>query len=248
MKCKYCGNNLQMEDKVCPFCGRTNPFAKQHQKEMERFSKKFEATRKNVLQESARFNRKTVRITILSVLVALCAVFAVLCVNADDIRYYRQDKAIERNADEYRAGIIERMEARDYIGLYCYMRENDLDYADPLQEYGRVYAASSYYSDVLADVMVLHARAHGSELNGYRTSQELLEAVAKNIHNINDVMDDSYNPEYLAGDKGAYLEDMQEEIRLLFRSCLHLTEEEAEQIFTLSQARLTILLEEAYAR
>ena len=35
MKCEHCGYNLQLEDRFCPYCGKPNPFAAQHQREME---------------------------------------------------------------------------------------------------------------------------------------------------------------------------------------------------------------------
>ena len=45
MKCKYCGNNLNIEDKFCPYCGRPNPFAQKHQEEMERYEKDYSETK-----------------------------------------------------------------------------------------------------------------------------------------------------------------------------------------------------------
>ena len=157
MKCEYCGNNLQIEDQVCPFCGKPNPFARQHQKEMAKFSRKFEKTRADVLEESARFNKKTVRITILAVLVALAAVFAFLCAKADDIRYDRQEREIERNAAAISRSIDAMMEARDYCGLYRYVSVNRYSYTDALRDYDAVISVSMYYDRFYEQLMIRKA-------------------------------------------------------------------------------------------
>ena len=76
MKCQHCGNNLNIEEIFCPYCGQPNPFAVKHQEAMRRFEKDYERTKKDVLEQSTRFNRHTVRITILAVLLALIAATA----------------------------------------------------------------------------------------------------------------------------------------------------------------------------
>ena len=85
MKCQHCGNNLNIEDRFCPYCGQPNPFAVKHQEEMDRYEKDYQETKEDVLEQSSRFNRHTVRITIIAVLVALIAVTCFLLAKADDI-------------------------------------------------------------------------------------------------------------------------------------------------------------------
>ncbi len=249
MKCEYCGNNLQIEDKVCPFCGKPNPFAKQHQKEMDRFSKKFEKTRADVLEQSARFNRRTVRITILAILVALCAVFAFLCVRADDIRYARQEKAVENNARSISAKIEDFMKEGDCSGLYRYLSVNRYSYSDALQEYDAVYSVAMYYDRFYENLMILNAKSRDSARYTYYKETELLENITNAIRRIRENMEENkYHPEMHTEDKMAFMEGACEKVQAMLRGYLHLTEEEAAQIFTLTPARLNVMLEEAYAR
>ena len=249
MKCEYCGNNLQIEDRVCPFCGKPNPFAKQHQKEMDRFSRKFEKTRADVLKESARFNRKTVRITILSVLVALCAVFALLCARADDIRYDRQEKAIEQDAPQIRKTIDEMMEAGDPCMLYRYVSVNRYSYSDALREYDAVISVSLYYDRFYENLMMLNAKKQDPSRYTYTTAAELLEGIAASVRRIHESMQENkYHPEMHSAEKKAYMERVCDTVRVMLTGYLHLTDEEAGQIFELSEARLNVMLEEAYER
>ena len=249
MKCEYCGNNLQIEDKVCPFCGKPNPFAKQHQREMARFSKKFEETRSDVLEQSARFNRRTVRITILAVLVALCAVLAFLCAKGDDIRYARQEKAIEKDAAKHSAALDKLIEAKDYSGLYHYLTDNRYSYSDGLRQYDAVYSASMYYKHFYEYVMILNAKAKDATKYTYYTEEGLLEDITKYVLRIRESLEENpYHPEMHTPEKVAYIESICDTVRAMLRGYLHLTEEEAAQIFDLSSARLNLMLEEAYER
>ena len=109
MKCQHCGNNLNIEDKYCPYCGQPNPFAVKHQEEMERFEKDYQETKEDVLEQSSRFNRHTVRITIIAVMVALIALTCFLLAKADDIRWWQMEKAIEAEAPAHREAIQQLM-------------------------------------------------------------------------------------------------------------------------------------------
>ena len=251
MKCEHCGYNLQIEDRYCPYCGQPNPFARQHQKEMDRFSKQFEETRDDVLEQASRFNRRTVRITILAVLTALCAVMAFLCVRADDIRWMREERAVERNADTHRAVIEEKMREKDFSGLYHYMSDNRLSYADVLREYDAVYMTSYYYRYFLEDLSMLTARRNGSAQYTYYTESGLLEELSRMLSGLYSYVNEepsSWNEEQYTPEKTAYMQAVCDEVAVLSVRYLNLTPEEASGMQTLSSARLTILLEEAYER
>ena len=94
MKCKHCGSNLNIEDKFCPYCGEPNPYATLHQKEMDKYKKDYQATKRDVLEQSSRFNRRTVKVTIIAIMVALIAAVMVLIFNVDNIRYWKEDRDI----------------------------------------------------------------------------------------------------------------------------------------------------------
>ena len=251
MKCEHCGNNLRLEDKFCPYCGRTNLLAQQHQREMQHFSREFTKTRTDVLEQSSRFNRRTVRITILSILVALCAVMAFLCVKADDIRWWRMERQIEAKADIHMAELDRLIEDRDFIGVYAYYNGNHLSYgyssSSPLRNYEAVYYVSMYYKRFYEDLMTLMVIKKNEEIYKYYSKDGLIEEMAGGLHSLYEEMEpQEYHPEQWAEDKIAYMEDMDETIQQLTVRYFGISEEEAAGMRTMSEARMSVMLEEAY--
>ena len=247
MKCEHCGCNLQIEDSFCPYCGQPNPFAVRHQKEMQHFSREFQKTKQDVLEKSSRFNRRTVRITITAVLIAACAVMAFLCASADDIRYMQIEKRIAAEAQQYKAEINELMEKRDYTGLYNYMEHNQLSYSRALREYDAVYLTSMQYTRLYENLMILLSKEHNEEVYKYYQKEELIESIAREIGSISEEMEENdYRPEEFTEEKKAYMEDLRDMTGRLLVRYLHITEDEAEQLPSLTQARRSVLLEDAY--
>lgn len=249
MKCEHCGNNLQIEDSFCPYCGQPNPFAVRHQKEMQHFTREFQKTRQDVLEQSSRFNRRTVRITILAILVAACAVMAFLCASSDEIRYRREEKKIEAEAEKHAAAIDTLMEQRDYAAVHAYMDRNHLSYTRALDEYDAVYLTSMYYTRLYENLMILLIKSHNAEMYKYYKQDELIEDIAAGVGAISEAMkEDENHPEEFTEDKTAYMDDLSAAVRQLLIRYMHITGEEAEQLPSMTQARRTVLLEDAYAR
>jgi len=247
VKCEHCGYNLQIEDSFCPYCGQPNPFAVRHQKEMQHFSREFQKTKQDVLEKSSRFNRRTVRITITAVLIAACAVMAFLCAAADDIRYMQNEKKIEAEAQHHKAEINTLMEERDYAGLYNYMDRNHLSYSQALREYDAVYLTSMQYVRLYENLMILLSKAQDEEVYEYYQKEELIESIAGEIGSISEAMEENdFRPEEFTEEKKEYMEDLRDMTGRLLVRYLHITEEEAEQLPSMSQARRSVLLEDAY--
>ena len=247
MKCKHCGNDLQIEDRVCPFCGQPNPFAVRHQQEMQRFAREFEETREDVLEQSGRFNRRTVRITILAVLIAACAVMTVLCFAADGIRYWREDKKIAADADLYRAELDRMIEERSYTGVYDYISERRLSGADLMREYDAVWMASMCYHRFYVNLMMLAQKTADPDAYTYYSESELFEEIAESVRGIYEEMqEDPYHPEAYTEEKMAYMRDMADTAGQMLVRYTGITEEEAAQIPEMSMARLNVMMEDAY--
>ena len=249
MKCEHCGSNLQMEDSFCPYCGQPNPFAVRHQKEMQRFTKEFQKTQRTVLEQSSRFNRRTVRITITAILIAACAVMAFLSASADEIRFRRELRQIEAEAEKHKAALQTLMEQQDYPGLYFYMDRNELSYTSAFDEYEAVYLVSMYYTRMYEDLMTLMVKSRNEKLYTYYSQEELIEEIAAGIGSIHEEQkEDEYHPERFTEEKKAYMEEVEETAVQLLIRYMHITEEEAERLPDISQARRAVLLEDAYER
>ena len=249
MKCKHCGNNLNIEDKFCPYCGQPNPYAVKHQEEMERYDRDYRETKADVLEQSSRFNRHTVRITIIAVLVALIAAVGVLFAKADDIRWWQMEKEVESRTPEFAAEIDRLMEERDYLGISYYFSVNKITYTSAMREYDAVYDTSSRYRTFYENLMTLQARKADPESYRYYTESELIEDISKNIHSLYEYMKpNDYNKEAYEGDKMEYMEALRDHMEILVSGYFGLTPEEAREMRTMTVSRINVMLEDNYEK
>ncbi len=250
MKCPYCNNNLNIEDKFCPYCGKENQFAKEHQESMEQYDADYSATKKDVIAETKRFQTKTIRITILAVMAAVAAAFLILAMSADDINYSRREKAVLAKADRHKAALNALMEERDYLAVDEYLDANHMSYARGFEEYYAVEQASHYYSYFYGSLLELLSRRLDEPDRTYYTSdQEILTEIGGHIGKINEACKvekwyeekGCYTPE-----KMAYMNDLQTQVAVLVSAYLNVSQEDAEQLASMSEARIIVLLEESY--
>ena len=249
MKCQHCGNNLNIEDSVCPYCGQPNPFAVKHQEAMRRFEKDYERTRKDVLEDSSRFNRHTVRITILAVLIALIAATAVFVLKADDIRWWRMEKRVEARAEEHREAIGRLMDERDYLGIHSYFTENELRYTDSFRDYDTVSDSVFQYRQFYTNLMILHGKKTDPDTYRYYSEAELLERIAEEIYRINECLKPQpYNEAAYTADKMAFVEGVRDRVEAMTESYLGLSREETLATRNMTAARINVLLEDSYGK
>jgi len=249
MKCKHCGNNLRIEDAFCPYCGEPNEFAKKHREEMKKFEQDYEETKKEVLENTGKLNKKTVRITVIAVLIALVALMAFLNSKAWDIRYSMRQKNIELNASKITANVEEYMEERDYVGLFNYMYQNDSTYSDVLDDYLTVYQESHYYTNFLRDLTDLVEKTNKTDTWRYYSLDDMVSEVSANVFRVYDGSKPlEYSPERTSGNKGEYISDMIYEMDSLIMGYFQMSREEVEAMHSMTQSRIDVTLEDAYAK
>lgn len=249
MKCQHCGSNLNIEDNICPYCGQPNPFAEKHQEAMRRFEKDYESTKRDVLEQSSRFSRHTVRITILAVMVALIAAAVILLIKADDIRWWRQERSVEANAAEHIAAINELMDERDYLALYSYFSKTNTQYSDAFREYDAVCETSYQYRRFYVSLMMLQAKEADPENYRYYSETELLEDISNAIKRINEYMEpQTYNEDGYTEEKMAYMEDLRDSVEAMTEGYFSLSREEAVETRGMTVARINVLLEDHYGK
>ncbi len=249
MKCKHCGNNLNIEDRFCPYCGEPNPYAVKHQQEMDRFERDYEETKQDVLEESSRFNRHTVRITILAVMVALIALMSFLFVKADDIRWWQEDRKIESQASMHIANIEELMDERDYMGVDSYFSRNRLTYTKTLRKYDAVYTTSMAYRMFYDNLIVLQMKKTNGEKYKYYTEGEIIEDIAQNLSRLYESMKpEDYNPEAYEGNRMEYMEALRDHVEVMVSGYFGISLEEAQGMRTMNMSRINVLLEDSYEK
>ena len=245
MKCQYCGANLQIEDAVCPHCGRENPHYIRHRSDMAAYQADYSATKEEVLQNASRLSRKTVRITVIAVLVALCAVAAVFCFKADDLQWARREREVARNKAAFETQIRAYMQEGDPVALYRYASRNRLNYTDALREYDKVFTVSSGYSMFYEYAMELISE--GAE-NRYYTPAERCEDIARYVGMIHEysTKQDYDREECFTPEQQAYMNAVVARTRVLLKGFFGLTDGELDMIPEKTNSWLANLLEERY--
>ena len=246
MKCQNCGANLNLEDRFCSYCGEPNPFAVRHQEQMERYEKDYRETRKAVLEQSSRFNRRTVNITVIAVLTALIALCGLLYARADDIRWWKMERAVASQAEVHRQELDRLMEARDYPALNSYCRRNRIDYSDALREYDAVSDMTYRYMSFYDELMTLQGKRADSGAFQYISESELTERIAVSIYSVYEAMEPRvYNAEAFQGERMAYMEDLRDHMEIMVSGYFGISPEEAAGMRDMTQTRIAVLLEES---
>ncbi|MBR5406829.1 MAG: zinc ribbon domain-containing protein [Lachnospiraceae bacterium] len=244
MKCEHCGNNLSLEDKVCPYCGKENTLAQKHNKDMAKFEKDYAVVKNEVLTNSRRLNGLTVRITVIAVLVALIAAL-ILCIGGSfDIRSAREERMIRAHLNEHKANIESFMDSKNYLGLYYYFQANRLAYSESLEDYYMAYSASSCYNQMLEYFgYLLHE-------DSYVSDEEAMERIAGTMERFAEMKDPKSDFEkkkyYKNADVVAYINNITEHSETLIKGYFGLSDEEIKEFETLSKARKQVMLEEGW--
>lgn len=245
MKCPNCGSNLTIDDEKCQFCGQANPFAVKHRREMKRFTREFNKTKENIMQESRKVNHWAAKITLIAVLVALNAVIMYFNVESYSVDRFFDRRRIEANYLTYKNELDKFEEERNYIAFCKYYETYELSRSDLMNEYRKVQSVCSNYASLYQ--YVLQMKTQDPE---YYTTEDWLEYIAQTIG----YMYDYYLPgEYSDADQykpvhQACMTDAVEQAEDLIQTYFNLTDEEIESFETLSNARRQILMEEGLTR
>lgn len=242
MKCEFCGNNLGIEDEVCPACGKANSFANKHTKDMKKFKSRYDSTRDEVMENSRRFNKMTVRITTVSVLVTLITISLILLGNNYEIKKLREESRIEKNKAEYTAQLDKLIEERDYSGVYMYSSAKKLSYSDQMDEYRIICEISRSYWNYLEYSDYLFNE------NSYMDESEAISRLADLAESIHDYNNPSeWEKEHYYNEKTvSYINDLSDHVDVLIKGYFHISDEDMEHFWELSEARRKLLMEDGY--
>lgn len=249
MKCKQCGSNLNIEDKFCPYCGTPNPFAVQHQREMEAFTKEFNDTKDEVIKTTGAKGKRAGRMTVLAVLALLVAIMFILVIRADEIRYWREEKKIDSKKAEYTQEIEQYMANGDYLGLSHYTNEKRLKWSSTFDEYDKVFYGAQYYERTYSYCVQLMQFDYQSYSYGSKT--ELLEYTSENLYRLfENAKEDEYDSKrhYFDGNRRAFIDGSVEQGKLLAKTFFGLSDEEVAELPNMTEARITVLLEDSYEK
>lgn len=241
MKCDFCGANLKIDDQVCPYCGQENPHAKQHRQDMKRFKHEFSNTKKDVYATTRRFSKVTVRVTIISVLVALNLLLLFGQSASWELGRAITRSRIQANAKTHEAVMSRLEEERQFMGLDAYYEENKLYHHSDFYHYRQVYRSCENYGYLYENLMELQ-----NVEDSYREPEDLLKEISNLLEYIYDYRDEDrrWNEEEFSEKHIATMMAVEDQVHQLLAVYCHVPPETLETFPELSAARRQIILEE----
>ena len=234
MKCKKCGANLEIDHAFCPYWGVKNPIAQKHREDMKRFAKDYADTKKEVIDNTKKFNRKTFFMTIIAITFVLVAILVLINVFGSKIRYKLEKDRKLKNTFKYTEQVEDLINKEDYLGLAILKDKYGLKtYDTPIEKYNEIIRASEIYSDIFEYTLIcLYDKEPSSIIDAGSISE-----YCKSLYDLLGRTQDSYAESEVT--------KVVKELNLFFETYLDLTKEETESFPRLTEAQRSMIIEEA---
>ncbi|MDO4477423.1 MAG: zinc ribbon domain-containing protein [Lachnospiraceae bacterium] len=241
MKCEQCQAPVTLEDEFCPYCGALNKPARRHIEDMKHFSADYEQTKRKVLGRVAgQSHRYALLITLVVLVVLNIGVFAMQLMS-DEIRWWREEQAVKKQAVQLEHQMAQLEEVGDYDLLNrLYMDKNLYSVSDRLRAFDAVSDGSYDFTRIRDSFYYLKNPG-----TGYQDEGDLLETISERTVDFYELLDYEYS-DYLAerfeGSHGAALEDLKVKIEAMLKTYGQLTDEDVAGLPDMSSQEILILL------
>lgn len=254
MKCQYCGNNIGLEEKYCPHCGKLNTQAAKHVEDMENYKEDYDRTKTSVITKSTKFNNRTGRLVVIAVLLLLVAIMLIITKNYSDFdtrmenREKRLAQELEKNRENVSATLKEMEEHREYLAMHYYVLNNQIRTDDEYGDYARVFSAVTSYSVIHDDILNI---LDGFDYYGEKTPEDWCDDIAIyvadwHLYVEGEFWHDSPDSAMHAGEHGAFLADAKQETQDMIKVYFNLTDEQANSMWDMEESEIASMLREQY--
>lgn len=243
MKCKYCGGEVGLEEKFCPYCGNPNEQAVRHVRDMADYQERYAETEATVVGATRRYAQVIPRAVVILLLLIAIAVMAFVTENAYSFPEQRRRRAAEKDSAGTIATLEEYLERREYVSFASYMEYNDIrTYGTPFEAYSDLKWVTQCYKEVLlrTERLFLHEDsekwASVSAPDDIRFLCQSLDSFFEAVERVQKrSTEDSY---------GVYMEQMRSDVMELLRVYFRIEGAEVEEFLTMSSNRKAAWLEE----
>lgn len=253
MKCKYCGSNLELENEVCPFCGRENTKAKKYVKIKNDYQKEFDETKQKV-KKQVKVNARTGRVIFIALmLLVLAAMSAISNQYADvgtriDNREQKLEQEVKKNINSISATLEDMEKNREYLKMRNYILTYSLSGHEEFDDYCRVFTAAESYGGIFNDILSI---ASGYDFFGERSTKDWCDSIARSVTTWNKYVEgefwhDAADSPMHSGEHGAFLADAKVAVHDMVQVYFDLSDKQADAMWTMSEEELSNLLYEQY--
>ena len=244
MKCAKCGRKIGVEDKVCPYCNSVNELAAQHEKNMERYERKFKKTQGEAVGSVKRMEGLRVRLEILAILmVGMLIMGFIIAVNYADPDTDKEIEADSRkHSTEYAAEMDRYLEQGDYQSFYAFVHCHNISFWE--EDYKKFRSVNYCTYDYYECICHMESVILRSTDSSYYDSTDLnISHFCMYLCEFRDTYaaqkESEKNSVYLA-----CMDDMHQNLRALLRCYLGLSDDEVDEFWDLSDAKMAVRMEE----
>ncbi len=243
MKCKYCGADVTLDDHFCPHCGRAVEQAQRHQEEMQQYEAEFEQTKKAAMDKISVTSGGGTAVGIrLALICALIAALIWMFVSLDPymLNERREKRAAAKNHEAYTEQMETYLGDRDYAAFSAFCDTHKLDYNNDYKEYRYIIYEAFNFKSIYRGLLEAAYAVKGSQ-NLYYAGK-----LSDNLNNFYEqAAQDSYKYAENVQRTGEVYEEMEEELGVLLKKYLKLSDEETASLKGLSKSRRTVVIEQA---
>ncbi len=236
MKCEFCGGDLSLEAANCPYCGQVNKHARQHIKDMKRYRREFEKTKKGVYSATQKYSQFTAKIVIAAVMVVVIGILWYLYEQAYSIHWDWKQANAKRNEKEYSELLDQYLEEERFWEFYNFYDEERITYeysSDSYGDYRYLCTVVDYYNHFTEEMMVY---ASGAE-----DSVEYLCSYLNHFYEYSVYEEEKEDNRQENLDA---LATMHKDVVQMLCTYCNLTPEEAASLKSMSEAKRTVMIEE----
>ena len=247
MKCRYCGNNIGLEDELCPFCGKENEEAAGHLAAMKNYKEDYDNTKSSVIRKSTKFNNITARIAIIAVMLLIIVIMLFINRNYSDfdIRLANDDervhKEVEKRKSDIDATLKDMVEHRDYLAMEYFVINYQLRVENDFKEYNQVFDAAEVYESVYTKIMDIIDEKKYYDGN---TQRDYCNKIAYAICGWNEFVERKQLDSVTKEEHLAFLADAKNDTQDMVQVYFKLTDEEAAEMWDMESYELANVLYE----
>lgn len=240
MKCPSCGSNLQIDNAFCPYCGAKNPVAQKHREDMKRYADDYKKTKEEVIGNTRKFNKTTLRVTAIALTVAAIVGVIALTMFKDRLGMQMYRKHRNMNAPKYFEQVEQLIAEEDYLRLDALVTAKGIAYGNNkrMDEYTGVFRVTDHYAEVFTQLMYMltDSSINDSKIDVLSTE---INSFYRSFKNYSDYGKDNETVQ-------KYLKDIKQDMSLLLKTYLKLSDETAAGLETMSEGNIFIMVEEAF--
>ena len=243
MKCRYCGGEVGLEEKTCPYCGRPNEQAVKHHQNMASFRRRYAETEAEVATKTRRYAQIVPRTVIILLLLIAAVVMWVIAESAYSFPENSRRRAAERHPETLTAQLEGDLENRDYLRFAPRMNYHDIrTYNSPFSDYSDLRWSAECYKDFVLAAERLFLHGNREEWLRYSASNDIMNF----CHSLEYFLEQQERDMKYAETEShrAALEDMRKNVQEMTRVFLGIDGETFDHFIELSDNKKAAYIEE----